>query len=83
MEKLNSETQWDRLSADLSTQPRFLLLLLVVCLFVCLFYLLKTQYVAEDDFELLNLVHLPSAGTTGVGCHTQLPVPSSKHRPCP
>lgn len=69
----------DRLSPDLSTQPKFLLFLLF---FVCLFCLLKTQYVSEDDFELLNLVHLPSAGTIVVHYHTQLPGPSSKHRLC-
>lgn len=34
--------------------------------------LISTHYIAEDGFELLTLLYLPSAGITGVYHHIQL-----------
>lgn len=65
---------------SVALNPSSLLLLLLACVFG--FFLLKTQYVAEDSFELLNLGYLPSDGITGMCFHSQHPVPSSKHRLC-
>lgn len=78
MKKLSSETQWEVTDLALTSAPNPN----SCChysFFVCLFGLLKTQFVSEDDFELLNLVHLPSAGTAGVCGPTQLPGPSFEH----